>query len=357
MVDQTMVDQKPMLHAIGRLQPMVLGPLTAEPKVSILVANYNYGHLIGETLASVYNQTYRNFEICICDDGSSDHSRETIIGHAGRHAQIKYIFQANQGVGQALNSAYSLATGEIVALLDADDVWLPKKLEAIVNRFRLNNQAGMVVHPVRQVSQDLRETLMERFPAAPASGWCGVRLLSGELIGLPPCSGLSFRSEVAARIFPLDPAFRQCADGMLRDLATLITTINVIDEPLGLMRIHGANLTTTTDIPSDLGKVLKVSSSYRKIWEERSAFAKREFGLDVSTDRWVHEGVIYLLLERLLTKQPVDPTLIHHVRSLGARALWQMLFLCPFHSGGAILRNFWTPASKLKRTFKRIASL
>src|ERR1039457_7315636 len=136
---------------LEKLLPMQLSPLDATPLVSVLIANYNYGRFIGAAIESVLKQTYQVFEICICDDGSSDDSREIITGSADRDSRIKQVFNPNGGVGSALNTAWGIATGQLIALLDADDVWLQEKLSKTVQCFRANPNVGLVVHPLKQV--------------------------------------------------------------------------------------------------------------------------------------------------------------------------------------------------------------
>lgn len=98
----------------------------SHPTVSVVIPTYNTSRYISDAIDSVLAQTFRDFEVIVIDDGSTDNTRQVLEPY--RH-QIVYILQENQGVAAARNRAIQQALGEFVALLDADDQWLPDKLE------------------------------------------------------------------------------------------------------------------------------------------------------------------------------------------------------------------------------------
>ena len=95
-------------------------------KVSIIIPTYNRADLLREALDSVLAQTYQEFELLVVDDGSTDNTRELVAGYGERTA---YVFQENRGVSSARNLGIQSSTGEFIAFLDSDDLWLPEKLE------------------------------------------------------------------------------------------------------------------------------------------------------------------------------------------------------------------------------------
>jgi glycosyltransferase involved in cell wall biosynthesis len=105
--------------------------------VSIIVTCYNKEKFIAQTIESVLNQTYTNFELIIIDDGSVDNSRAIIEQFADK--RIKFISQNNCGETQARNAGIKFATGSWLAFLDGDDVWLPTKLQEQLNYIQINN--------------------------------------------------------------------------------------------------------------------------------------------------------------------------------------------------------------------------
>ena len=96
------------------------------PKVSVIIPAYNAAPFIRETLASVFNQTYKDFEVVIVDDGSTDETAEILASYGDR---IRWATKEHQGQASAVNRAVSMARGEYFAYFDADDIMLPKKLE------------------------------------------------------------------------------------------------------------------------------------------------------------------------------------------------------------------------------------
>jgi glycosyltransferase involved in cell wall biosynthesis len=98
-----------------------------EPIVSIIISCYNGALYVGETLRSVIGQTYRNWEVIVIDDGSTDDSKKVI--ESFNDERIKYYYQQNEGVSAARNKGINLATGEVICFLDADDTWVVNNLE------------------------------------------------------------------------------------------------------------------------------------------------------------------------------------------------------------------------------------
>jgi glycosyltransferase involved in cell wall biosynthesis len=99
------------------------------PAVSIIIPAYNVAPYIAETLDSVFAQTYRDFEVILINDGSTDETAEHIVPFRDR---IVYLDQQNSGVMAARNAGLRVARGHYIALLDSDDLWLPRFLEVLV---------------------------------------------------------------------------------------------------------------------------------------------------------------------------------------------------------------------------------
>jgi glycosyltransferase involved in cell wall biosynthesis len=95
------------------------------PLVSVVIPTYNRAPLLGRALASVAAQTFRDHEIVVVDDGSTDDTHAVVRGLA---APVRLLVQANAGVSAARNRGVAEARGEWIAFLDSDDCWLPEKL-------------------------------------------------------------------------------------------------------------------------------------------------------------------------------------------------------------------------------------
>lgn len=94
--------------------------------VSVIIPTYNRAHLVSDAISSVLKQTYKNYEILVIDDGSTDET-EHVIKHF--NDKIRYIYQENKGAGAARNRGLKEAKGSYIAFLDSDDLWLDFKLE------------------------------------------------------------------------------------------------------------------------------------------------------------------------------------------------------------------------------------
>lgn len=103
-----------------------LNPTDDRPLFSIVIATYNYGHLIERAIDSALKQTYQDFELIVVDDGSSDDTRERLERYGDR---VRYFFQENNGQSAACNRGADLAQGAYICILDADDEYLPDALE------------------------------------------------------------------------------------------------------------------------------------------------------------------------------------------------------------------------------------
>ncbi len=122
-------------------------PLLAEqtPLVSVIIPTYNAELFIARTLNSVLKQTYQNLEIIIVDDGSNDGTAEIIQQYQQTDARVRLLQQANAGVAAARNLAIGHAKGELIAPLDADDLWHPENIEKQVQcLLQASDDVGLV---------------------------------------------------------------------------------------------------------------------------------------------------------------------------------------------------------------------
>ena len=110
-------------------------------KVSVIIPAYNMADLTLLTVKSVLNQTYENIEIIVVDDGSKDETREVL---KEVEEKIKYVYKENGGASSARNLGIINATGEYIALLDCDDLYLPEKIEKAVKALDNDPQIGFV---------------------------------------------------------------------------------------------------------------------------------------------------------------------------------------------------------------------
>lgn len=204
--------------------------------VSVVIDNHNYGRFLRETLDSVLAQVLDSVavEIVVVDDGSTDDSREILSTYAPR---VKSLLQARQGQATAFNAGLAAASGDIVCLLDSDDVFLPGKLQAVVSAFR-DPTVVAVQHFLHDTDAHL-VPLPRRFPAWPAR-----YTLDDYAAGrteFTATSGLAFRQEVLLKLLPIPKDLFYYLDDFLTAHALFFGEVANIPEVLGLHRMHGAN--------------------------------------------------------------------------------------------------------------------
>jgi glycosyltransferase involved in cell wall biosynthesis len=121
----------------GSIQPDVAD----FPLVSIIIPAYNVEEWVAEAVDSALAQTYPRVEVVVVNDGSTDGTAEIIAGYGDR---IVVVEQENQGLGAARNSGLRASHGSLIGLLDADDIWLPERLDAVVPLLMARPEIGMV---------------------------------------------------------------------------------------------------------------------------------------------------------------------------------------------------------------------
>lgn len=134
--------------------------MNQSPTVSVVIPNYNYGRFVAETIESALAQTVPVDEIVVVDDGSTDDSVEVVKRFGGK---VRLISQRNEGVGAARNAGVANTSGEFVAFLDADDIWMPAKIEEQLKLFA-DESVVLVSGGVREFDSKTGETIEIRVP-------------------------------------------------------------------------------------------------------------------------------------------------------------------------------------------------
>jgi glycosyltransferase involved in cell wall biosynthesis len=135
-----------------------------KPFFSIIIPVYNQANFLGEAIQSALEQTYSNYEIIVVDDGSSDNCREVVAEFGDK---VRYIWQENKGLGGARNTGILAAKGELIALLDSDDQWMPTFLEYIVTGTHFYPDADVIFCSARAMDadgHDLAQVFCENIP-------------------------------------------------------------------------------------------------------------------------------------------------------------------------------------------------
>ncbi len=114
------------------------------PKVDIIIPAYNAARYVALAIESVIAQTFDDWQIVLVDDGSKDNTAETVAPYIqSLGPKLRYLRQENRGVSAARNCAIQNSSSEFIAFLDADDIWLPDRLEQSLHRFENRPSLGL----------------------------------------------------------------------------------------------------------------------------------------------------------------------------------------------------------------------
>jgi len=209
----------------------------ANPLVSAIIPNYNYSQYLRETIDSVLEQTYGQIEIIIVDDGSTDGSREILESYGD---QISAIYQQNAGVSAARNNGVSRSGGDFLAFLDADDLWLPTKIEKQIARFTAEPSLGLVHVGVDEIDAE-GNSLRKRLEGS--NGDATIDLLAMSRKGvLGGGSGLMVPRNVFNEIGGFDTRLSTSADWDVFYQVASRYPVGFVPEILLNYRIHSANM-------------------------------------------------------------------------------------------------------------------
>lgn len=208
------------------------------PRCTVLIDTYNYGRYVEEAIESALAQDFpqEQREILVVDDGSTDDTSERVKKYG---EAIRYLRKPNGGQASAFNRGFAEARGEIIATLDADDLWLPEKLRRVCKAFDENPDAGMVYHRTYwwNGSNELKNDpyfvdVSGRIPSSRRS------LLLYPMTGT---SCLAFRRDILRTLLPVPEELRSQADAYLTALVIFLAPVVALGEYLGKYRLHGAN--------------------------------------------------------------------------------------------------------------------
>lgn len=115
--------------------------MSSTPAVSVVIATYNRAHYLCETINSILNQRFQNFELIIIDDGSTDETRQVVAAYGPR---VRLISQENRGPSAARNLGVRHANGDWISIQDSDDLCLPNHLETLFEYVRCHSESAMV---------------------------------------------------------------------------------------------------------------------------------------------------------------------------------------------------------------------
>lgn len=172
------------------------------PLVSVIIPTYNAAPYIGQAVRSTLAQTYRDIEIIVVDDGSTDETLDVLAAFGDR---IRYVYQKNQERSVARNTGIAHAQGEYIAFLDADDYWHPQKVARQLALLEERRECGAAYAHIQFVTPDGAPLPPHRQLTFPPTGETDLlpRLLYGHFLG---CSSVIARRTLIETVGGFDPA-------------------------------------------------------------------------------------------------------------------------------------------------------
>lgn len=229
-----MIDSPPLAQPECESSPSIRVP-AARPLVSVIVPVYNGRRYVKEAIQSALDQTYAPCEIFVIDDGS-DEPVEPFLAEFG---QAIHVFRTtNRGVAAARNRGIQESTGDLIALLDQDDVWLPTKLERQVDLLLRDDQIGLVHCDIVYRDETQGRDYVKRRPRADLAGRCYGRLFLG--CAISACT-VVFRRSVLDYVGFFDEHIRGTDDYDLELRIARQYSFGYVDERLAIYRVHDRN--------------------------------------------------------------------------------------------------------------------
>jgi glycosyltransferase involved in cell wall biosynthesis len=206
--------------------------------VSVVIPAYNAAATIGQAVDSALAQSWKDLEVIVVDDGSTDETGSIVDAYP---SPVRCIHKSNEGVSMARNEGVERAEGRYVAFLDADDYWSPEKLERQVGLLEDEPDVGCCFTAVTRVDEALRP--VARIPARRYPDYCRALLLESMVISTGS-SSLMVRRGVIDEVGGFDPRFSQCADWDYAIRLSQATRIAPIDEPLVYYRAASGRMSS-----------------------------------------------------------------------------------------------------------------
>lgn len=187
------------------------------PEVSIILPTYNRVDVIGRAIASILQQTHRDWELLVVDDGSTDN---TLARLRGLDRRIRFISQANQGVAAARNTGLAAATGRFIAFMDSDDEWRPEFLALTTAFLRAHpDEHWVATESHEDLGDGAAPTLHSRTDIA-SSYHAFARSIGSRSLDLPPGTDDDYL-RVYRRRTPVGAWGRACLDALRLDTVML----------------------------------------------------------------------------------------------------------------------------------------
>lgn len=282
-------------------------------KVSVIIPNYNHARYLPKRIESVLNQNFRDFELILMDDCSTDDSREILDAYATSDARIQKVYNTeNSGsTFKQWNKGIALAKGEYVWIAESDDSADPSLLDALLTPMEANASVGLAY--CNSYSIDEHNELMPIPTWEPFlseldnSLWKSDFTRPGlELVRrfmsyrniIPNASAVLLRRSALMQVGPADESFKLLGDWFFWAKILAVSDVSYVARPLNYFRTHRNNVRSSTlENGTALIETTRILSAMRQYGPPDSGFYAK--GVDLLLAVWFHAFIYYKVpLER-----------------------------------------------------------
>ena len=232
--------------------------LPSSGKVSVIIPNYNYAQFVGEAIESVLNQTYKDIEIVVVNNGSTDNSMDVLTKYSKK---IRLINQENLGQSGARKSGLEMATGNYIAFLDADDKWAPEKIEKQILLF--TPKVELVYCGINLFGEKAQTVIATEIPTF--KGSCSDAFIEnpGVSIVLSGESTSIFTRSLLEKVGGFDPELNSAAGWDFFRRCSRFSEFDFVPEPLVNYRLHSSNMSN-----SSKNTIRDIRRAYKKLFAD-----------------------------------------------------------------------------------------
>ena len=312
--------------------------------ISVIIPVYNVRPYLPESLNSVMNQTYRNLEIIIIDDGSTDGSGQLCDYYANIDKRIKVVHQENKGLSNARNVGLSMRSGDAVAFLDSDDVYHPEYVEKMVNAM-IRDNVDMVVckYSIHEIADKNKYIKWGRkLPGIKAgiyNNYEAIQALYYHKLNFSVWNKL-YRTNLWDKIvFPDGHVYEDIV--VAYKIIELCTAISVINDSLYIYRKHSESISTTLSMDNFKDQFFArscleefVRSKVPELFTEKQLNETLDTSIIASIRIYLYcsnqNNDEWRLFSGDIRKRIIDKSLAHKIHDYRINILIQIIRFCPW---------------------------
>jgi len=275
---------------------------SSPPLLSIIIPNFNYAHYIGLTIDSALALDWERKEIIVVDDGSTDGSVEVIKRYGDK---VRLITKPNGGQRSAVNAAFPLANGELIYILDSDDIVYPNMAREAIPLWKPD--VAKVQFCLQIIDGDGRPYggSFPNYPADITHEKVMRELLETALYPCPPTSGNIYSKRALENLFPIPEQEKFSSDSYLNTLSPLYGKVVSLNKTLGDYRMHDNNSWGSAEFqPAKFARMVR-NDLARESWLKERVVAEGRYRIDTTS---LNERSMLHMQYRLVSRRFAQPT-------------------------------------------------